>query len=142
MNQIPLDDTWSWNPIDWYHGIVHELKDFRSTFVMTERKRIMYRAIAGEFLVTYLFMFIVMATAVNNGRQASPENLVLGALSTALCSVALIYSFADVSGAHFNPAVTFATMVTGKTAVRKGNCWSLCNTQDSHTLEFNCLQVS
>lgn len=80
----------------------------------------MYRAVAGEGLVSFLFFFIVMATAVNNGRQESPENLVLGALSTALCSVALIYSFADVSGAHFNPAVTFATIVTGKTSVRKG----------------------
>ena len=65
-------------------------------------------------------MFIVMATAVNNTRQESPENLVLGALSTALCAVALIYSFADVSGAHFNPAVTFATIVTGKVSIKKG----------------------
>ncbi|KAI8908546.1 aquaporin-like protein, partial [Gorgonomyces haynaldii] len=78
------------------------------------------RAIAGEGLVTFLFMFVVMAISVNNGRQSTPENLVLGCLGTALVSVALIYSFADVSGAHFNPAVTFATMVTGKTSVRKG----------------------
>jgi glycerol uptake facilitator-like aquaporin len=61
-----------------------------------------------------------MAISVNNGRQETPENLVLGALSTALCAVALIYSFADVSGAHFNPAVTFATIITGKTSVTKG----------------------
>ena len=61
-----------------------------------------------------------MAVGVNNGRQESPENLVLGALCTALSAVALIYSFADVSGAHFNPAVTFATMVTGKVSLRKG----------------------
>ena len=44
----------------------------------------------------------------------------MGCISTAFCSIALIYSFADVSGAHFNPAVTFATVVTGKTTVRKG----------------------
>lgn len=80
----------------------------------------MFRAIFGEGLVTFLFMFIVMATAVNNGRQDSPENLVLSCISTAFASVALIYSFADVSGAHFNPAVTFATMITGKVSVRKG----------------------
>ncbi|KAJ2997338.1 hypothetical protein HDV02_005610 [Globomyces sp. JEL0801] len=61
-----------------------------------------------------------MATAVNNGRQENPENLVLGCISTAFASVALIYSFADVSGAHFNPAVTFATMITGKVSVKKG----------------------
>jgi glycerol uptake facilitator-like aquaporin len=44
--------------------------------------------------------------------------------------VGLIYSFAgsfyfidsylDVSGAHFNPAVTFAAMVVQKTSLRKG----------------------
>lgn len=80
----------------------------------------MFRAILGEGLVTFLFMFIVMSTAVNNGRQSNPENLALAAISTAFASVALIYSFADVSGAHFNPAVTFATIVTRKVSVRKG----------------------
>ena len=65
----------------------------------------------GEGLVTFLFLFIVMAATVNNGRQEVPENLVLGAIVTGFAAVALIYSFADVSGAHFNPAVTFATMV-------------------------------
>lgn len=35
----------------------------------------------------------------------------------------MIYSFADVSGAHFNPAVTVATMATGKTSVVKGLCY-------------------
>lgn len=66
----------------------------------------MYRAVLGEGLVTFLFMFIVMATGVNNGRQENPEALVLSALSAALAAVALIYSFADVSGAHFNPGTS------------------------------------
>lgn len=79
------------------------------------------RAVFGEGLCTFLFLFIVEAVAVNNGRQEQPENLTLAAVSTAFCSIALIYSFADVSGAHFNPAVTFATMVTGKVSLRKGN---------------------
>jgi glycerol uptake facilitator-like aquaporin len=38
----------------------------------------------------------------------------IGAIATGFSSVALIYAFADVSGANFNPAVTFATYVTGK----------------------------
>eukprot|EP00842_Homolaphlyctis_polyrhiza_P006362 jgi/Hompol1/6727/HPOL_005060-RA len=115
---VPESERFSWNPYDWYLGIRKEIEEF--SFTIDERKRVMFRAIFGEGLVTFLFMFIVEGTAVNNGRQSNPENLVLGALSTALASVALIYSFADVSGAHFNPAVTFATVITGKVSVRKG----------------------
>ncbi|KAJ3083666.1 aquaporin-like protein [Rhizoclosmatium globosum] len=117
----PDDDApgyFSWNPIDWYKDLKKEFDEF--TWTMDEKKRVLLRAVFGEGLVTFLFLFIVEATAVNNGRQEVPENLVLGALSTALCSVALIYSFADVSGAHFNPAVTFATIVTGKVSLKKG----------------------
>ncbi|KAJ3066423.1 hypothetical protein HDU98_010299 [Podochytrium sp. JEL0797] len=118
----PVDDDapgyFSWNPIDWYKDLKREFDEF--TWVMDEKKRVLLRAVFGEGLVTFLFLFIVEATAVNNGRQEVPENLVLGALSTALCAVALIYSFADVSGAHFNPAVTFATIVTGKVSLKKG----------------------
>ncbi|KAJ3233709.1 hypothetical protein HDU81_002031 [Chytriomyces hyalinus] len=108
----------SWNPYDWYLDLKKEYDEF--TWEMDERKRVLLRAVFGEGLVTFLFLFIVEATAVNNGRQENPENLVLSAISTALCSVALIYSFADVSGAHFNPAVTFATIVTGKVSLKKG----------------------
>ncbi|KAL5040552.1 hypothetical protein BDEG_25049 [Batrachochytrium dendrobatidis JEL423] len=118
VNVVPPSERFSWNPYDWYLGIKKETQEF--SFEMDEKKRVMFRAIFGEGLVTFLFLFIVEATAVNNGRQANPENLVLGALSTTLASVALIYSFADVSGAHFNPAVTFATVITGKVSVRKG----------------------
>lgn len=42
---------------------------------------------------------------------------------TAFIAVGVIYSFADVSGAHFNPAVTIATMATGKTSATKGACY-------------------
>lgn len=31
----------------------------------------------GEGLVTFLFLFIVEAVAINNGRQEIPENLVI-----------------------------------------------------------------
>ncbi|KAJ3195495.1 hypothetical protein HK101_011931 [Irineochytrium annulatum] len=110
--------NFSWNPVDWYNDIKREFDDF--SWTMDEKKRVLLRAVLGEGLVTFLFLFIVEATGVNNGRQENPENLVLGAISTAFCSVALIYSFADVSGAHFNPAVTWATIVAGKTSIKKG----------------------
>lgn len=99
-----------------------EIQAFSLEEFMTDKRHVLFRAAGGEFLVTTLFLFIVCAVAINlhrSGHQDS-ESFVVGALATGFASVALIYSFADVSGAHFNPAVTFATIVTGKTSVPKG----------------------
>lgn len=85
-----------------------------------KKKWVLIRAVAGELLCTFLFIYIVCATSANFIRLNTVNNPVVGALSTGFASVALIYSFADVSGAHFNPAVTFATIVTRKTGLTKG----------------------
>lgn len=85
-----------------------------------QRRWVLIRAILGEMLCTFLFIYIVCATAANFTRLNTVNNPVVGALCTGFASVALIYSFADVSGAHFNPAVTFATIVTRKTGLAKG----------------------
>jgi glycerol uptake facilitator-like aquaporin len=85
-----------------------------------QRRMVLIKAILGEMLCTFLFIYIVCATAANFQRLNTVNNPVVGALSTGFASVALIYSFADISGAHFNPAVTFATIVTRKTGLGKG----------------------
>jgi len=85
-----------------------------------QKRWILIKAVLGEMLCTFLFIYIVCATQANFVRLKTTNNPVVGALSTGFASVALIYSFADVSGAHFNPAVTFATMVTRKTGITKG----------------------
>lgn len=85
-----------------------------------QRRWVLIRAILGEMLCTFLFIYIVCATSANFTRLKTVNNPVVGALCTGFASVALIYSFADVSGAHFNPAVTFATIVTRKTGLAKG----------------------
>jgi len=85
-----------------------------------EAKRwILGRALAGEFLCTFLFLFIAMACPWNMARLGI-SNPATEAIAVSFIAVAVIYSFADISGAHFNPAVTFATIVTGKTTWRKG----------------------
>ena len=38
VDDIPLDDKWSWNPVDWYLGIKHELQTF--SLEINERKRV------------------------------------------------------------------------------------------------------
>jgi len=85
-----------------------------------QRRWVLIKAVLGEMLCTFLFIYIVCATSANFVRLKTVNNPVVGALSTGFASVALIYSFADVSGAHFNPAVTFATIVTRKTGLTKG----------------------
>jgi len=94
--------------------------DENSPEAIKQRRWVLIKAVLGEMLCTFLFIYIVCATAANFARLKTVNNPVVGALCTGFASVALIYSFADVSGAHFNPAVTFATIVTRKTGLTKG----------------------
>ncbi|KAJ3015954.1 hypothetical protein HKX48_004293 [Thoreauomyces humboldtii] len=123
-DEVPFDNlndapgTFSWNPMDWIKEFQQDYNEF--SWAMSEKRRVLLRAVFGEGLCTFLFLFVVEAVSVNNGRSENETNLTLAAVSTAFVSIALIYSFADVSGAHFNPAVTFACCVTGKVSIRKG----------------------
>lgn len=90
---------------------------------MTPKRKVLLRAVLGEGLCTFMFLFVVCATHVNHVLVQSADTLTLSAISTGFCAIALVYSFADVSGAHFNPAVTVATMVTRKTSLSKGGMY-------------------
>lgn len=72
--------------------------------------------------MTLLFLFTICATYINTLRSghATSELMAVSALVTGFCSVALINTFGDVSGAHFNPAVTFGIVVAGKMSPIKG----------------------
>eukprot|EP01027_Heterolobosea_sp_BB2_P010293 GEZU01015124.1.p1 GENE.GEZU01015124.1~~GEZU01015124.1.p1 ORF type:complete len:186 (-),score=40.21 GEZU01015124.1:49-606(-) len=84
------------------------------------KRLVLLKAVLGELLCTFLFIFIVCATQLNFNRlENTRTDPVIGAIATGFAAVALIYSFADVSGANFNPAVTFATFVTGKVSFFK-----------------------
>ncbi|EFA81707.1 hypothetical protein PPL_05701 [Heterostelium album PN500] len=99
-----------------------EKPDFPVDLALEQQKKrwVLIRAVVGELLCTFLFVYIVCATTVNFKMIPGSSSVVGGALSTAFSAVALIYSFADISGAHFNPAVTFATCVTRRTSITKG----------------------
>jgi len=63
-------------------------------------------ALASEFLGTY---FLVLTVGLNVlGRSKA------GAFSIAASLTSMIYALGDVSGAHFNPAVTLAVLVSGR----------------------------
>ncbi|CAF1468092.1 unnamed protein product [Didymodactylos carnosus] len=75
----------------------------------------------GELLCTTLFfttMFATIASTVRNKVDPSIQAF-FTAISSGLIAVALIYAFSSISGAHFNPAITFATYVTRKTSHRR-----------------------
>jgi len=94
-------------------------KEDDETSSQTARQWVLGRALAGEFLATFIFLYVAMAVPWNL-RRLGVDNPTSEAIAVAFNGVAVIYSFADISGAHFNPAVTFATIVTGKTTWKKG----------------------
>jgi len=99
--------------------IVEKKAESDETSSRSAKQWILGRSLAGEFLCTFIFLFIAMAVPWNMGRLGV-DNPNTEAVAVAFNGVSNIYSFADISGAHFNPAVTFATVVTGKTTWRKG----------------------
>jgi len=95
----------------------------RSPEAKSARRMILVRATLGEFLATFLFFFSVCGIYLNSNRDNKfnpiPSFPAIGCVGTGFAAVAIIYSFADISGAHFNPAVTFACWLTKKTSNRK-----------------------
>lgn len=48
IEEIPLDDRFSWNPVDWYLGIKKELSEFNLD--ITEKKRVVRKSISFLFI--------------------------------------------------------------------------------------------
>ena len=69
------------------------------------------RALLAEFMGTLLFQIF--------GGAAPPKDTTAPA-ANGFALVAIIYAFANVSGAHLNPAVTFSLMCTGHTTWWRG----------------------
>lgn len=67
-----------------------------------------YAALAAEFVAVLLFTLL--------GSIAAPGS---AALANGLLLAVLIYCTANVSGGHLNPAVTFASALTGHTSISR-----------------------
>jgi len=100
-------------------GVV-KLRD-RSPQTRSARRALLIRAVMGEFLCSFVFFFSVCGIALNmeEANFTPGERGIATALTAGFAAIALIFSFADISGAHFNPAVTFATWLSRKTSNRK-----------------------
>ena len=85
------------------------------------RKWMMFRAIIAEFIATMIFLVVNLGTLINLNLNSSSQGgiVIQNAVACGFTAIAMIYSFAEISGAHFNPAVTFATWLAGKVSNRK-----------------------
>jgi len=89
----------------------------RSEASRAARKRIMLGAVFGEFVATFIFLYVVAAANIN--LAGSPIAPLATALVAGFMLMSIAFAFAEISGAHVNPAVTFATWLAGKTSNRK-----------------------
>jgi aquaporin Z len=74
------------------------------------------RALAAEFVGTFMFMSSVLGAAFYSfGAPAGPAGIVGVALSIGFTVMALTFAIGDISGGHFNPAVTLGLIAVGAT---------------------------
>jgi aquaporin Z len=78
---------------------------------------------AAEFLGTFGLLLSVTGAAllslnVDHGAFSADSRVMLISFSLGLGVLGMIYALGDISGAHFNPAVTIAMFIAGRTKAR------------------------
>ncbi|CAN0491465.1 unnamed protein product, partial [Ectocarpus sp. 12 AP-2014] len=86
----------------------------------------LFRSVCGEFLgcLLFLFMAITVARLAGNredGDAAAEQTAAILMISSAfgLSIFVLVYIFADVSGAHLNPAVSMSLLVGKRISIER-----------------------
>lgn len=85
------------------------------------RRRILFKAVYGEFMCSLIFFTCVFgfhASADQNDWNPPLVDLT-NALVSGFQAIACIFAFSSVSGAQFNPATSTALWVTGKLSNRR-----------------------
>ncbi|KAM3875680.1 aquaporin-4-like [Diretmus argenteus] len=81
-----------------------------------------WRCVGAEFLAMVIFVLISLGSTINWGageERPHPPDLVLISLCFGLSIATLVQCFGHISGAHLNPAVTAAMVVTRKLSLSK-----------------------
>jgi len=80
------------------------------------------RRLAAEFAGTALLLAVIVGSGIMGERLAAGNvavTLLANSLATGLGLFVLIVVFAPISGAHFNPIVTAAAMISREIALRR-----------------------
>jgi aquaporin Z len=84
-----------------------------------------WNGVIAEILGTFLFFFVGIGSIgalqfVNAGQSVDPASaLIVAALAHGVALAVLVSALGPVSGAHFNPAVTFGVWVAGQMPGRR-----------------------
>ncbi|XP_008294131.1 aquaporin-4-like [Stegastes partitus] len=81
-----------------------------------------WRCVAAEFFAMMLFVLFSLSSTIKwgaVGQDVHPPNLVLISLCFGLSITTMVQCFGHISGAHINPAVTLAMVVTRKLSLAK-----------------------
>ncbi|XP_035799659.1 uncharacterized protein LOC111588756 isoform X4 [Amphiprion ocellaris] len=81
-----------------------------------------WRCVAAEFFAMLLFVLLSLGSTINwgaAGQDVHPPDLVLISLCFGLSISTMVQCFGHISGAHINPAVTAAMVVTRKLSLAK-----------------------
>uniref|UniRef100_A0A4W4FH09 Aquaporin 1a (Colton blood group), tandem duplicate 2 n=1 Tax=Electrophorus electricus TaxID=8005 RepID=A0A4W4FH09_ELEEL len=76
-----------------------------------------WQAVLAEFLGTTMLVFLGISAAIGNGNSSYPDQEVKVALAFGLAFATLVQSLGHISGAHLNPAVTLAVLVSCQISV-------------------------
>ncbi|XP_030227976.1 aquaporin-4 [Gadus morhua] len=98
-----------------------------TTRIMTAFKGVwtqeFWRCVAAEFTATFIFVLLSVGSCTNwsagDAQHASAPDLVLISLCFGLSIATMVQCFGHVSGAHLNPAVTVAMVMTRNLSVAK-----------------------
>src|ERR1700739_4992187 len=82
---------------------------------MTDTSSCMMRALAAEFIGTFALIFIGAGAAIALGVNHDPPV----AFAHGLTILVFVAAFGDISGGHFNPAVTTGLAVAGVFSSRR-----------------------
>jgi len=90
-----------------------------------------WNGVIAEAVGTFLFFFVGIGAVgalqvVNAGKPVDPgSSILVAALAHGVVLAVLVSALGAVSGAHFNPAVTFAVWVAGQIPSRRASAYVL-----------------